>query len=243
MASVVLYVNAAGSADNWTKVGGLSVVNTMNSDDGNTSYYNIAGEGGIPSTTHSFDFDAMPGDSVLITSHTPLWNGAKRSGTNKTVTPAVNFTGWVTGNTQTYTVNNAYASFTRVDLDTATPTIAQMDSAEMRLQLTAGAIGDFGWSYTIWTITYIPSAGGFNWLISEWLPPLLSLCSGAGLICREAYSELKRIQVKNAPRTISESIARNKEKRIMRVLPSNKEEFEMLKNGLLVRRKYCFMGG
>ena len=79
--------------------------------------------------------------------------------------------------------------------------------------------------------------------MSEWIPPLIGLCSGAGLMFSEIYKELKAVQFINMPRSIKESIKRHSagEKKVMRTLPSSRQEFELIKNELLIRRQYCFM--
>lgn len=242
MALATLAVTAEGSVKDWTKVGGLSVPATMNSDDGNTSYFNNDGETGLGDYQY-FTFDPMPGGAESISTHTGYFKAAKRSGANKTVLPGARFSavnGY--GANEVLTVVNLYVLFSRADMKTATPTVSEMNSGELLLGHAAGATGDVGWTYAYWTVTYLAGGSKFKWLLAEWIPPLLGLCSGAGLLLSEIYKSLKTIQ--GEPMTIADSIAWHKsgKKRIMPVLPSNRQELEMIKDALLIRKRYCFIG-
>ena len=66
MATTDLIATGLSQIDNWVKVGSLNPVDTINSDDGGTSYYTV--EDWYDPSTLLFAYQDLPGDAVVINS-------------------------------------------------------------------------------------------------------------------------------------------------------------------------------
>ncbi len=98
-------------------------------------------------------------------------------------------------------------------------------------------------TYIYWRVTYLPPGGScFYTELGLWLPPLIGL--GVSLLNREIWEVLHAIQAAGAPKTILESISRKRvgKNRVMPVLPTFKEEFDAIRDGLAIRPRFCFLG-
>jgi hypothetical protein len=226
MALVTLEVTGAGTTE-WVKVGGLSIPLTMNSDDGDTSFYNNDGETGV-GDVQIFNFDDMPDSADRITSHEGFFKAAKRSGATKTVTPAANLGGFGVGANEALTMAGTYVLFSRTDMQTATPSIAQMNAGELRLQHVTGATGDVGWTWTYWEVTFEPKAGGLITFGFQWIPPLLA----SGLFG-------------NALRSVDGSVLYSAMRKVIgraKIVPS-RHELQQVIDMMTVRPRFVFLGG
>ena len=216
MATITRWVNAEGSLTDWQKIGGLSVVATMNSDDNGTSFFNNDGESGL-NDSQSFTFDPLPSYIAQVIGHTAYFKAAKRSGNDKTVQPAAWFGTWDPGANEVLTVAGTWVSFSRTDMNTATPTVDQMNAGELRLRHTGGTVGDAGWTYTYWDVNTVLTGGGLITAFLQWLPPLFAVASHGLLKC-----EVTQILSKLNPR------------------PSNDEEVRKILEAFRVRPCYNF---
>lgn len=228
MAIATLTPASQGTDDVWDLGAGASKTVAVQTNDGDTSYIKDDDPGG----QHTFYHSQLTPDAVEIVTHTLYHrsrtgtggaqflrdSGRLKYGANTTIGVCK------TGLTDSYSLEN--------DADLAVPgggtwsrTIVNATQIGIGTCNT-GAGGEVRCTQLYWDVEFEPAAGVFVYLVSQWLAPLLGLCGGAGLVFREIGAALKAIQAARLS--------------AMPILPSTPREFEMTKNGLLVRRRYCF---
>jgi len=181
MPTVTLTATGAGANNGMTIQPSGTAEDAYNSDDADTTYFNVAS-----AATRSLTMDDLPNDALAVTTHTVYYkqrhNGVSTA--NGSGMLRFNITNY-NGTSRAYGPGTtAYVQNSDTDLFSGTPTVAEVNGGEAGFVWLSGT-NDIRSTYGKWDVTYEGARGFIHFW--KWLPPLL----GSGLFGNYLFQEDK----------------------------------------------------
>lgn len=217
MTTIILLPTAAGNYQQFTNGAGTVPTNVQTAD-GNTSFRTTTTDG----QKDTFPVDDMPGNIASVSQADASISAATTSGTMtgrnmmRSSVPTDRFGANKTITTTYSEHNEVWAT----DADSSAWDETKINAHEFGYESVSGSASAMRVSRVMVTVTYEIGAGGYNWLIGCWLPPLIAVASHV-LTRREILAALDCLKYKRIS------------------LPSNNEDFAAIMAAFRVRPVYA----